>query len=116
MKIEQGYYRQEIVQDVAKDLLGKVVEAEKAAQAQIGIGCHGTPAGDDFADTLCRNADFLGEAILGDAHGFKKLLQKEFARGDRVEFGHMNALNGSPRSPRPQRPMPTSENTVAIGH
>ena len=37
MKIEQGYYRQEIVQDVAKDLLGKVLHTRINNQLTAGV-------------------------------------------------------------------------------
>ncbi|MEQ9591308.1 MAG: DNA-3-methyladenine glycosylase [Cyclobacteriaceae bacterium] len=37
MKIEQGYYRQEIVQDVAKDLLGKVLYTRINNQVTAGV-------------------------------------------------------------------------------
>src|SRR5665647_1674080 len=56
-----------------------VGKAEEAAQAQVGVGGHGTPAGDDLADALRGHTDLLGEAILREAHRQKKLLAQQLA-------------------------------------
>ena len=39
-----------------------VGKTEKPAQAQIGVGRDGPPAGHDLADALGRDANFLGQA------------------------------------------------------
>ena len=59
-----------------------VGQAEEAAEAEIGIRCDGTPARNDFMNTLGRYIYFLSQTILADPHRFQKFFQEDFARGD----------------------------------
>ena len=59
-----------------------VGKAEKAAEAQVGVGGDGALAGDDVADALRRHADFLGQPVLADAHRLQEFLQQKLARRD----------------------------------
>jgi hypothetical protein len=64
-----------------------VGEGEETAEAEVGVGRHRAAAGDDFADPLGGDADFLGEAILGEAEGEEEFLAEELAGGDGGSFG-----------------------------
>lgn len=56
-------------------------EAKEAAEAKIGVGRDGALAGHDGANALGRNADFLGQPVVGNTHGLKELLSEELTWG-----------------------------------
>lgn len=80
-----------------------VGQTEKPAEAQVGVGRDGATARDDFADSLRRNADFLGQAVLRDAERNKKFLFQQFAGGYWLKIAHdyfltRRVINGQRKS------------------
>lgn len=67
-----------------------VGQAEETAKPQISISSDPSLPRHNVANTLGWNANFFRQAILANAHGLKELLQEEFARGDGLEFSHMD--------------------------
>jgi hypothetical protein len=63
-------------------------EAQIAAQPKIRIGTDGSLAHDDVTDPLSRDANLLGQAVLGDPHGLEKLLCEKFSWGNGLELPH----------------------------
>src|SRR6478735_3075987 len=53
--------------------------SEEPRQAQTGVRCHRTLAGDDLTYPALRDTDLLGESILSDLHRLQKLLDEDFA-------------------------------------
>ncbi len=49
-----------------------VGQAEKAAEAQIGIRCDGTLASNNFTDALGWYIYFFGQTILAESHRFEE--------------------------------------------
>ncbi|MGB5097632.1 MAG: hypothetical protein WBN82_06975 [Porticoccaceae bacterium] len=63
-------------------------ETQIATQTKVRICTDGTLAHNDGADPLRRDANLLGQAVLGDPHGLEELLCEKFSRGDGLDFPH----------------------------
>ena len=59
---------------------------EVAAEPQRGVGRDGSRSMHDLVDTSWRDADVLGQAILGQTERFQEILQEDFTRVDRVQL------------------------------
>lgn len=88
--------------------LGK---AEELAKAKIGVGRDGATPQNNLPNALSGNARFLGETILGYAHGDKEIFFEYFTWSNRVKiFGHSSLLkNDNQRSPRLLHPCLSNE-------
>jgi hypothetical protein len=65
-----------------------VGHCEESRQAKAGVGGDRALAGHDFTDAPLRDGNLLGEAILGNSHGFEEFLEENFT-GMRVgDFAH----------------------------
>ena len=58
-----------------------VGQTEKSAQPQIGIRRYRPFSTDNLADALGRYADFLGQPILAQPHGFQEFFRQDFSWG-----------------------------------
>lgn len=56
-----------------------ISKAEELAKPKIRVGRDAATAGHDFTDALRWHADFLGQAIVADAHGQKKLFAQNLS-------------------------------------
>lgn len=57
-----------------------IAQAEVTAKSKISVGRDGSPACDDFTDTLGRNADVFGKTVLGKPERLEKLFIKHLPR------------------------------------
>jgi hypothetical protein len=66
-----------------------VGQAKETAETKISVSRDGPPAGHNVSDALRRDRNFLGQAVLRDAHGLQELLRKKFTGGDGAELAHI---------------------------
>ena len=65
--------------------------SEKTGEPQPGVSRDAAGAGNDLADAALRYSDFLGQPVLGDAHGLQKLFKENLARVGVRNFTHIRS-------------------------
>jgi len=65
-----------------------VAQTKVAAKPKIRVGCDRTLASDNFADSLCRYANVLCEAVLRKTKWLEEFFFKHLAWGDRWNSAH----------------------------
>jgi len=79
-------FKVEMVLQVQPELSGS---AKVPAEAKRRVGRDGACAVHDLVDTTCWNTDVLGQAILRDLHGRKKLFVQHLSRVYGCHFFHV---------------------------
>ena len=85
LKIEVGL---EVEPELGRD-------SEVATQTQGRVRGYASVSMNNLVDSTRRNADVLGEAILGDVHGLEEFLYEHLAR---VDGGHFHLFHTCPPS------------------
>ena len=62
--------------------------SKEASKPQTCIGRYSASAGNDLADAALRDANFLCQPVLRDAHGLQKLFEENLARVGIRNFTH----------------------------
>jgi hypothetical protein len=61
---------------------------KESAQPQVSVRSNRALPGNNLADALRRDINFLRQSVLTQAHGLEKFLLKKLARGNRIQFTH----------------------------